>query len=99
MIRSHVARAALLGGITLFTAVAYGPPAQAASHREAPAIAGMPRLDTTDFYMFRSYEPGRAGFVTFAADYQPGQDPFSGPNYYELEHNGVYEIHIDNDGD
>jgi len=32
--------------------------AVASSHREAPEIAGMPRLDGTDFYMFRSYEPG-----------------------------------------
>ena len=30
--------------------------ALAPSHREAPAIAGMPRVNGTDFYMFRSYE-------------------------------------------
>lgn len=34
--------------------------AAASSHREAPAIAGQPRVDGTDFYMFRSYEPGAA---------------------------------------
>ena len=33
--------------------------AHASSHREAPSIAGMPKLDATDFYMFRSYEAGR----------------------------------------
>src|SRR5262249_7672322 len=32
-------------------------------------------------------------------NYLPAQDPFSGPNYFQLESNGVYEIHIDNDGD
>lgn len=34
-------------------------PALASSHREAPFIASMPQVDGTDFYMFRSYEPGR----------------------------------------
>ena len=31
--------------------------------REAPLITSTPKLDGTDFYMFRSYEPGRDGFV------------------------------------
>src|SRR5271163_4300341 len=46
----------------------------ASSHREAPGIAGMPRLDGTDFYMFRSYEPGRSAYVTLIANYIPLQD-------------------------
>ena len=33
----------------------------ASSHREAPAITRMPAVDSTDFYVFNSYEPGRAG--------------------------------------
>ena len=49
--------------------------AMASSHREAPMIAGMPRLDASDFYMFRSYEPGRQNFVTMIADYVPLQGP------------------------
>ena len=32
----------------------------ASSHREAPFITAMPKVDATDFYMFRSYETGRA---------------------------------------
>jgi Domain of unknown function (DUF4331) len=72
--------------------------AYASSHREAPAITGTPKLDGTDFYMFRSYEPGRQNYVTFVANYSPGEDPGSGPNYYELDDNAVYEIHIDNTG-
>ena len=32
---------------------------QGSSHREAPGITKTPKLDGTDFYMFRSYEPGR----------------------------------------
>ena len=32
-------------------------PAHASSHREAPSITTMPKVDGTDFYMFNSYEP------------------------------------------
>jgi hypothetical protein len=69
------------------------------SHREAPGTAGKPRIDSTDFYMFRSYEPGRRNFVTLIANYLPLQDPYGGPNYFTLDNDAVYEIHIDNDGD
>jgi hypothetical protein len=72
---------------------------QASSHREAPLIAGMPRLDNTDVYAFRSYEPGRAGFVTLISNFLPFQEPQGGPNFYELDPNGVYAIHVDNNGD
>jgi hypothetical protein len=70
----------------------------ASSHREAPAIAGMPKLDGTDLYLFRSYEPGRSGYVTILANYLPLQDPAGGPNFYRLETNAVYDINIDNTG-
>ena len=33
---------------------------QASSHREAPYITTQPKVDGTDFYLFKSYEPGRA---------------------------------------
>ena len=48
--------------------------ASASSHREAPLITKQPKLDAADFYMFGSYEPGRADYVTFVADYLPLQD-------------------------
>jgi hypothetical protein len=73
--------------------------AVASSHREAPSIAGQPRVDGTDFYMFRSYQPGRSAYVTFIANYIPLQDPFGGPNYFNLDDDAVYAIKIDNDGD
>ncbi|MET0506529.1 MAG: DUF4331 domain-containing protein [Luteibacter sp.] len=73
--------------------------AMASSHREAPFISGQPQVDGTDFYMFRSYEPGREGFVTILANYQPFQDPQGGPNFYQFNPNALYEIHIDNNGD
>src|SRR4026208_362399 len=69
------------------------------SPREAPFVTANPQVDATDFYMFRSYEPGRAGYVTLVADYLPLQDPYGGPNYFTLDPDALYEIHIDNDGD
>jgi len=75
-----------------------GVGASASSHREAPSIAGMPKLDATDFYMFRSYEPNRADYTTLIANYQPDQGPYGGPNYFTMDPNGLYEIHIDNTG-
>jgi hypothetical protein len=73
--------------------------AQASSHREAPFITEQPKVDATDFYMFRSYEPGREGYVTLIANYVPLQDPYGGPNYFALDPQALYEIHVDNDGD
>ncbi len=69
------------------------------SHREAPFITEHPKVDGTDFYMFRSYESGRDGYVTLIANYLPLQDAYGGPNYFTLDPNAVYDIHIDNDGD
>src|SRR5215213_2534199 len=77
---------------------AWALPAAASSHREAPFIATQPQVDATDFYMFRSYEPGRDGYVTIVANYLPLQDPYGGPNYFKLDPNAVYEIHVTNDG-
>ena len=59
----------------------------------------MPKVDATDFYMFRSYEPGRSDYVTLIANYQPLQDAYGGPNYFALDPNALYEIHIDQNGD
>jgi hypothetical protein len=56
-------------------------------------------VDGTDLYMFNSYEAGRSGYVTLIADYQPFQDPFGGPNYFTLDPDARYRIHIDNNGD
>ncbi len=72
--------------------------AVASSHREAPIIGGLPRVDATDFYMFRSYEPGRADYVTFIANYIPFQEPQGGPNFYPLDTGALYAINIDNRG-
>jgi hypothetical protein len=91
----YLAFAALAVAICLAPAVV----TEASSHREAPLITEMPKVDGTDFYMFRSYEAGRDGFVTLIANYIPLQDPYGGPNYFTMDPNAEYLIHVDNDGD
>jgi len=71
----------------------------ASSHREAPFITQQPKVDATDFYLFRSYESGREGYVTLIANYNPLQDAYGGPNYFSMDPNALYEIHVDNNGD
>ncbi|HEY1891324.1 MAG TPA: DUF4331 domain-containing protein [Steroidobacteraceae bacterium] len=70
----------------------------ASSHREAPFISGMPQVDGTDFYMFRSYEPGRSDYVTFISNYIPFESPSGGPNFYPLDPRAIYAINVSNDG-
>ena len=97
---TRLSRRAVLPVLLAAGAAAFTPFAlQASSHREAPGITEKPKVDGTDFYLFRSYEPGREGFVTFVADYVPLQDPYGGPNYFTLDPRARYEIKIDNDGD
>src|SRR6186713_706903 len=90
------------GCCLLFAAAA----ALASSHREAPFITTSPKVDNTDFYMFRSYEGvaangsgGRSDYVTLISNFLPLQDAYGGPNYFSLDPNALYEIHIDNNGD
>ena len=85
-----IALASLAFGVT---------PSLASSHREAPGITKMPKVDATDLYMFRSYEPGRAAYVTFLANYQGLQGPGDGPNFFTLDPDAIYEISVDNVGD
>ena len=73
--------------------------ALASSHREAPFITTAPKVDGTDFYMFMSYEAGRTDYVTVIANYQPLQAAYGGPNYFKMDPNALYEIHLDNNGD
>lgn len=73
--------------------------ATGSSHREAPLITKYPKVDNTDVYMFHSYEAGRRGYMTILANFQPFQDPAGGPNFYQMDEEALYTIHIDNDGD
>ena len=96
--QAHLRHTALVSLTAVCAAIA-ALPAYASSHREAPSIAGSPRVDGTDFYMFSSYETGRGDYVTLIANYQPLQDAYGGPNYFKMDPNALYEIHIDNNGD
>lgn len=86
--------ATLAGTVAILPQVSF-----ASSHREASAIAGMPRVDGTDLYMFRSYETGRQDFVTLIANYYPVQAPDGGPNFYTMDNDARYDIKIDSNGD
>lgn len=94
MIDNPLTRLAAAGLISLLALQA-----NASSHREAPFITQLPKVDGTDFYMFRSYGSESDSTVTFIANYLPLQDPYGGPNYFDLDTEAVYEIHIDNNGD
>jgi hypothetical protein len=96
---SKALQALLLAPIAAATLLVCAGSAQASSHREAPFITTSPKVDGTDFYMFRSYETGRADYVTVIANYQPLQAPYGGPNYFAMDPNALYEIHVDNNGD
>ncbi|HEX5110442.1 MAG TPA: DUF4331 domain-containing protein [Vicinamibacterales bacterium] len=86
-------------GLALAVAALAGMGVHASSHREAPGITKSPKVDGTDFYMFRSYEPGRQNYVTVIANYVPLQDVYGGPNFFQLDEDALYDIHLDNDGD
>lgn len=89
----------LIGGAVALATVLGPATVLASSHREAPFITKNPKVDGTDFYMFNSYESSRAGYVTILANYLPLQDAYGGPNYFTLDPDAIYEVHIDNDGD
>ena len=95
MTQAPFALSALMAALLLAAAA----PVVASSHREAPFITTSPKVDGTDFYMFRSYEAGRADYVTLIANYVPLQDAYGGPNYFAMDPNALYEIHVDNNGD
>jgi hypothetical protein len=73
--------------------------AAAASHREAPLISLDPEADITDFFMFRSYEPGQSDKVDLIMDVIPGEEPSSGPNYFNFDPSVLYAFNVDNDND
>jgi hypothetical protein len=95
----------LLTPLVAAVALAWGIPAEAASHREAPLIASDPSADNTDVYAFVSYDAANLGRlaadrrVTFIMNVNPGQDPSDGPNYFNFNDEVLYAINVDNDQD
>src|SRR5689334_19997802 len=81
----------IVGLMVLTLVVGAAPrPALAASHREAPLIAMDPTADITDFFMFRSYEAGKADKIDLIMNVIPGEEPSAGPNYYNFDPNVLY---------
>ncbi|MEY4906390.1 MAG: hypothetical protein RL260_108, partial [Pseudomonadota bacterium] len=72
--RPRLTTLAIAAALTLATGLSL-----ASSHREAPFITTAPKVDATDFYLFRSYEANRSDYVTLIANYQPLQDAYGGP--------------------
>jgi hypothetical protein len=72
--------------------------AKAASHREAPLISLDAPADITDFFMFRSYEPGNDDKVVLLMDVM-SEEPSSGPNYFNFDPSVTYAFNVDNDRD
>jgi Domain of unknown function (DUF4331) len=96
---SVVATAVLAAVVAAMLAGKAAPPAaEAASHREAPLIALDPPADITDFFFFRSYEPGMQGRVVLIMDVM-SEEPSSGPNYWNFDPNVVYTFNLDNNRD
>ena len=92
-----LAAAALLAA--MLTRASGPPSAAAASHREAPLISLDPEADITDFFMFRSYEPGQSDKVDLIMDVIPGEEPSAGPNYFNFDPSVLYAFNVDNNND
>src|SRR5512132_1099703 len=67
--------------------------AVAASHREAPLISLDAPADITDFFMFRSYEPGRSDRTVLVMDVM-SEEPSSGPNYWNFDPGVLYSFNV-----
>ena len=92
-------KALLLAAVTAAVAALVGTgSATAASHREAPLISLDPSADITDYFMFRSYEPGQTDKVELIMD-TTSEEPSSGPNYWSFDPSVLYRFNIDNDAD
>ena len=90
----------IVGLMVLALFVGQAPSAsQAASHREAPLISMDPTADISDFFMFRSYEAGMDDKIELIMDVIPGEEPSSGPNYFNFDPAVLYAFNIDNNAD
>ena len=90
----HRSLAHAVAGLMIFLQlVAVVGSAGAASHREAPLIALDPAADITDVYFFRSWtDPSK---VVLVMNVLPGQEPSSGPNYFNFDDQVRYTFNLD----
>ncbi len=71
--------------------------ASGSSHREAPNITSDPAADNTDTYAFTAKDA--PGALTVVANWVPGGNPASGPNFFRFDDRARYYISIDNTGE
>ena len=91
--------ALILAALTVVLGLVGVGAASAASHREAPLISLDPEADITDTFFFRSYEAGKADKVDLIMNVIPGEEPGSGPNYFNFDPSVTYAFNVDNDMD
>ncbi len=98
-IRRHWLCRVVAAFLSVLTVTSSGPVAWAASHREAPLIALDPAADLTDVYLFRSHEANKFDRVVAIMNVIPGQEPSSGPNYFNFDPNVLYAFNFDANAD
>ena len=74
--------------------------ASGSSHREAPNITGLPKVDSTDFYLFNSYEAGPQRIRHADCELPAAAGSVRRPELLRARsRRPLYEIHVDSDGD
>ncbi len=68
----------------------------AASHRNGPLLLEDQTANLNDFYIFRSYEQGRADRLVMSMSAQGFQNPDNGPSYYKFSDSVIYRFNINN---
>lgn len=87
-----VSRTLQLGTAALLLSVS----AFAASHRNGPLLLEDQTANLNDFYLFRSYEPGKADRLVMSMSAQGFQIPDNGPSYYKFSDSVLYRFNINN---
>jgi len=84
--------AAAIVAVALVASLASG-----SSHREAPNLVNDPAADNTDTYAYTAKDA--PGALTVVANWSPGGNPASGPNFFRFDDRARYYINIDNTGE
>jgi hypothetical protein len=67
-----------------------------ASHRNGPLLLEDQTANLNDFYIFRSWEPGRTDRVVMSMSAQGFQNPDNGPSYYKFSDSVLYRFNVNN---
>src|ERR1700678_1473062 len=78
------------------TLVLLSASAFAASHRNGPLLLEDQTANLNDFYIFRSYEQGKANNLVMSMSVQGFQNPDNGPSYYKFSDSCLYRFNVNN---